>query len=104
MFVNPAYHEPFGITIIEAAATGIPVVATNNGGPVEILTNCKCGILVEPRDTVAIADSCKNILSNLDLWDKYSKNGVLKTNELYSWESTARKELKIFQDVIAAKI
>lgn len=104
VFVNPAYHEPFGITIIEAAATGIPVVATNNGGPVEILTNCKCGILVEPRDTVAIADSCKNILSNLDLWDKYSKNGVLKTNELYSWESTARKELKIFQDVIAAKI
>ena len=102
VFVNPAFHEPFGITIIEAAATGIPVVATNNGGPVEILTNCKCGILVEPRDTRAIAEACRKILSDSDLWDEYSTSGVPKTNELYSWESTARKELRLFQDVIAA--
>ena len=100
VFVNPAFHEPFGITVIEAAATGVPVVATNNGGPVEILKNCKCGLLVEPRDTKAIADCCRKIIGNPEIWDEFSRNGVPRTNEFYTWETTAKKELKVFQEMI----
>jgi hypothetical protein len=36
VFINPALVEPFGLTLIEAAAHGLPVVATANGGPVGI--------------------------------------------------------------------
>jgi glycosyltransferase involved in cell wall biosynthesis len=36
VFVNPALVEPFGLTLIEAAAYGLPMVATKNGGPVDI--------------------------------------------------------------------
>ena len=103
VFVNPAFHEPFGITIIEAAATGVPVVATNNGGPVEILENCQCGLLIEPRDTKAIADSCKKIIRDSALWDTFSQNGIPKTKELYTWEATASHEFSIFRNIIAAR-
>ncbi|MDZ7764658.1 MAG: glycosyltransferase [Melioribacteraceae bacterium] len=46
VFVNSAYNEPFGLTIIEAAASGLPVVATNDGGPRDILSNLDHGVLV----------------------------------------------------------
>jgi sucrose-phosphate synthase len=47
VFVNPALVEPFGITLIEASASGLPIVATNNGGPVDIVANCGNGLLVD---------------------------------------------------------
>mgnify|MGYP000069541195 CR=1 FL=1 len=43
VFINPALTEPFGLTLLEAAASGLPVVATENGGPVDIIANCKNG-------------------------------------------------------------
>lgn len=100
VFVNPAFHEPFGITILEAGATGLPVVATNNGGPVEILKNCKCGLLVDPRDTTAIGESCRRILTDRQLWNKLSENGVQLIKEFYSWEATAQRELALFQEIM----
>ena len=44
VFVNPALTEPFGLTLIEAAACGLPVVATNDGGPIDILSRCRNGL------------------------------------------------------------
>ncbi len=55
VFVNPALTEPFGLTLLEAAATGLPLVATENGGPVDIIGNCGNGLLVDPLDRQAIA-------------------------------------------------
>jgi sucrose-phosphate synthase len=50
VFVNPALTEPFGLTLLEASATGLPIVATNDGGPNDIMRNCHNGILVDPTD------------------------------------------------------
>ena len=47
VFVNPALTEPFGLTLLEASATGLPIVATDDGGPNDIVHNCKNGILVD---------------------------------------------------------
>jgi sucrose-phosphate synthase len=100
VFVNPALHEPFGITILEAGATGLPVVATNNGGPVEILQKCKCGVLVDPRDTKTIAEECRKILLNAELWEEYSNNGAARVKQFYTWEAMAKKELALFEEVV----
>ena len=48
IFVNSALTEPFGLTLIEAAASGLPIVATEDGGPQDIIANCKNGELVDP--------------------------------------------------------
>lgn len=87
VFVNPALIEPFGITLLEASATGLPVVATNDGGPRDILKNCKSGVLVDPGDTRAISRAVKDILVHEEKWDLYSKNGIMNTRKFYTWDS-----------------
>ena len=90
VFVNPALTEPFGLTILEALACGLPIVATHDGGPRDIVHNCKTGILVDPTDSVAIASAIKDILVHPDKWNEFSKNGIMNTREFYSWESHAK--------------
>lgn len=62
VFVNPALHEPFGLTLIEAAQAGVPIVATQNGGPVDILAAIQAGELIDPDDSGAVADACLAML------------------------------------------
>ena len=64
VFVNPALHEPFGLTLLEAAAAGVPVVATRHGGPSEIVPRIGHGLLVDPRDEAAIAAACLAIVGD----------------------------------------
>ena len=61
VFVNAALTEPFGLTLIEAAACGVPVVATDDGGPMDIIKNCKSGILIDVTDTKNISDAMKTL-------------------------------------------
>jgi sucrose-phosphate synthase len=89
VFVNPALTEPFGLTLLEALACGLPIVATNDGGPRDIVKNCKTGTLVDPTDTVALASAIKDILVHPDKWNEFSKNGILNTRKIYSWERHA---------------
>ena len=50
IFVNPALTEPFGLTLLESAASGLPIVATNDGGPRDIIATCQNGILIDPKN------------------------------------------------------
>jgi len=44
IFVNPALVEPFGLTLVEAASCGLPIIATKDGGPADIIKNCRNGL------------------------------------------------------------
>ncbi len=87
VFVNPSLTEPFGLTLLEALACGLPIVATNNGGPRDIVKNCKSGTLVDPKDTAAIASAIKKIIVHQDKWRQFSKNGIMNIRKTYTWES-----------------
>lgn len=87
VFVNPALVEPFGLTLIEASACGLPIVATNDGGPVDIVDNCNNGILVDARNPVAIGEAAKSILVDEHLWEQYSNNGITGVRSHYAWSS-----------------
>ena len=50
VFVNPALTEPFGLTLLEASACGLPIISTNDGGPKEIRSKCENGLLVDVTD------------------------------------------------------
>ncbi len=64
ILVNASWSEPFGRTIIEAMAMGVPVVATNVGGPSEIIENGVTGLLVPPRNPSALAQALLWLLHN----------------------------------------
>jgi sucrose-phosphate synthase len=90
VFINPALTEPFGLTLLEAAASGLPLVATENGGPVDIISNCDNGILVDPLDASAIAEALLRLLGDRDAWLTASRNGLAGVRRHYTWQAHAR--------------
>ncbi len=103
VFVNATPGENFGLTIVEAAACGLPVVASPTGGPKEILGHCNNGLLVDVEDPTAIADALKKIIADQTVWEKYSANGIKAVNQLYSWSAHADKYINIIQDLFKRK-
>lgn len=99
VFVNPALVEPFGLTLIEASACGLPIVATDDGGPVDIISNCQNGILVNARDPVEIGRAIQTILVDPALWDTYSNNGINGVLSHYSWQAHCQKTMEQFCQV-----
>ena len=76
VFVNPALSEPFGLTLLEAAASGLPVVATDSGGPNDIIETCGNGLLVDPHSPGAIAEAVLSILRDSEAWGPLCRCGI----------------------------
>ncbi len=93
VFVNAALTEPFGLTLIEAAGTGVPVVATNDGGPRDIIANCKNGLLVDVSDPKNIAAALNKILDEEQLWNDFSRNGIENVKKFYTWDAHVKSYL-----------
>jgi len=102
VFVNPALVEPFGLTLIEAAACGVPIVATQDGGPADIIANCENGILIDPTESREIAAACKKILVDRELWDHYSRNGINGVRRHYAWDSHCAATTVLYRRAITA--
>lgn len=100
VFVNPALTEPFGITLLEASATGLPIVATNDGGPNDIVHNCSNGILIDPNQSDTISSAIRKIIADKDLWESYSKNGIMNVRQHYTWKSHARTYVHALKELI----
>ncbi|MBS3758625.1 MAG: HAD-IIB family hydrolase [Desulfobacterales bacterium] len=99
VFVNPALTEPFGLTLLEASATGLPVVATDDGGPRDIISNCESGILVDATNPKKITDALKTIITDYDLWTQYSKNGIMNVRKYYTWDSHAATYMEALSQI-----
>ena len=91
VFVNPALTEPFGLTLLEASATGLPIVATDDGGPNDIVHNCQNGILVNVARTEQVSSALRKIIADKDLWERYSKNGIMNVRKHYTWQNHTRE-------------
>ncbi|MEO5342635.1 MAG: HAD-IIB family hydrolase [Gammaproteobacteria bacterium SHHR-1] len=87
VFVNPALTEPFGLTLIEAAASGLPLVATEDGGPTDIIGNCNNGVLINPLDPAAIAAGIGQVLFDWEGWQLHSRQGLEGVRRHYSWDA-----------------
>lgn len=96
VFCNPAVYEPFGLTVIEAMSCGLPVAATSNGGPSEILreNGFKYGFLFDPENVDSIIDTLKKSLMGEKDYQKYSELSVSRVLEKYTWKKTAEDYLK----------
>ncbi len=101
VFINPALTEPFGLTLLEAAASGLPVVATENGGPVDIIAQCRNGELIDPLDEGQIADALLKLLRDRRAWSEAARNGLRGVREHYTWEAHARNYLEQIKELPA---
>ena len=103
VFVNATPGENFGLTVIEAAACGLPIVASHTGGPQEIVENCKNGLLVDVENPEELSVALKKIISDQTAWETYSSNGVRFTNVLYSWDAHAQRYIETIQELLLKK-
>jgi len=74
-FVMPSHYEGMPISIIEAMASGLPVVATNVGGIPELVKHNRTGFLIEPFNVEMLADYLEKIINNSKIREKFGING-----------------------------
>jgi sucrose-phosphate synthase len=101
VFALTAYYEPFGLAPLEAAATGLPVVVTQNGGPSESLRDGdeEFGVLVDPADPTDIAQGLERLLSSPAEWNRFAQRGRQRVLNRYTWERTAKAYLEIIGQI-----
>lgn len=100
IFVNSALTEPFGLTLIEAAASGLPIVAPDDGGPRDIIANCRNGLLVDTLSADAIAAALKSALGDRKRWRKWSADGLAGIQRQYTWSAHVGRYLKEVRNVL----
>ena len=101
VFVNPAFTEPFGLTLLEAAASGLPIVSTDDGGPRDIIAACENGLLVDATDPREIATGLEAALADRDRWNRWSRRGITRVHEHFSWSAHAERYLEQLAQVVS---
>lgn len=86
ILANPSLSEAFGITLIEAMAHGLPVIATRAGGMAEIVRDGETGLVVEPGDIEGLADAIVRLLSDAQLRCRLGDEGKAAVAKHYTWE------------------
>ena len=95
IFVQPALFEAFGLTVIEAMISGLPIFATQNGGPREIIEHGVSGFHIDPdhgneasKTISAFLTKCKR---EPKYWHKISQGGIQRVEERYTWKRYASR-------------
>lgn len=104
VFVNPALTEPFGLTLLEASASGLPIVATHDGGPTDIIGNCDNGVLIDPLDTKEIGEALLKILTHPKDWKRMHDNGIRNVARHYSWDAHVEAYLEKIRPLIGKEL
>lgn len=95
VFVQPALFEAFGLTVIEAMATGLPTFATRFGGPFEIIEDGRSGFHIDPTDGVASAGKVASFLNRCretpEEWERISRGALRRVEERYTWKGYAER-------------
>jgi phosphatidylinositol alpha-mannosyltransferase len=101
VFCAPSiYGESFGIVLLEAAATGRPVVAARIPGYASVLTNQREALLVEPRDPSSLAVALVRVLSDVELQRSLAAQGSI-TAAQYAWPKVAARVLEVYERAAA---
>jgi glycosyltransferase involved in cell wall biosynthesis len=99
VFLFPSRHEGMPNAMLEAMASGLPVVATCIAGNEELVVDGETGYLVPPEDIEALQNALKKLLNDASLRQKMGLASRRRAEETYSWESTAKQYALLLEKV-----
>ncbi|KAL1805017.1 hypothetical protein DCAR_0830804 [Daucus carota subsp. sativus] len=98
-FVQPAFYEAFGLTVVEAMTCGLPTFATLHGGPAEIIVHGKSGFHIDPYHGEQVAELLVNFFEKCKTdpsqWDAISAGGLKRIQEKYTWQIYSERLLTL---------
>jgi len=99
LFVMPSYYETGGISVIEAMAFGLPVVASRAGGLAEVVEDGVTGILVPPGDSKALAEAVCRLLRDPELRDRMGEAGRQRVLEKFTIDGIVSQTLAVYSSI-----
>jgi glycosyltransferase involved in cell wall biosynthesis len=100
IFVSASHSESFGLAILEAMASGKPVVATETGGARELIENGRSGILVKVKDPVAIASAVCNVLRDDSLAARLGNEALRRARDGFSIERMVAATAALYSEIL----
>ncbi len=103
VLVAPSYNEPFGQVYLEAMATGVPVIATRSGGPLDFVVDTgprANGWLCEVDDLDSLAATVHQALTNETERKRRGANALALIRGEYDWQEIARRYVEVYKHVI----
>ncbi len=100
LFVLPSVAEPFGLVLLEAMALGKPVIATDAGGPKEIVVSGSTGNLVPPSDPAAMATAIEHFIEHRSDLERMGKRGKERFNELFSAKTMSQRIAAFYEKIL----
>lgn len=97
VFALPSSSEGQPLTILEAQASSLPVVATRVGGIPEIVEDKKTGILVQPNNVKELSEAIAKVLKGKN---NYGQNGLKFVKRFYTWDVIAAQTKKLYQEIL----
>lgn len=98
--VVPSVNEPFGLVLLEAMSSGLPVIATRSGGPLTFVNTepgRPNGWMIEPDDIDALADALVETVNNTDQRTERGDNAYEQIRSAYSWNVLAQRFIKTYE-------
>ncbi len=103
VFVFPSLKEGWGLVVLEAMASGVPVIASDIEPLTEFMEDGKNSLLVSPMDCEALADGIIRILEHAELREKLVAGGT-DTAGQYGWDGVALEHLNIYRDILNGSV
>lgn len=101
VFLLPSTSESFGLSALEALASGVPVIGTNAGGMPEVVRNGETGVLCEVGDVAAMADAAISILEDREKWKAMSELGAADARARFSLEEIVTQYEQLYTTSLA---
>jgi len=102
IFVMPSLQEGLGLSIMEAQAAGIPVIASNVGGIPSLIRNGETGILVTPSDVSALARAMIDLLNDPQKRKELSQRGYESIKKNFSADQMVEQTQNLYERLVAA--
>ena len=101
LYPEPNYLTSQATKIFEYMYAGIPVIASDFPQWKEFINKNKCGICVDPKDPVSIADAIVYLKNNSDIARKMGENGKKAVSETYSWKTEEHTLLELYEQILS---